>query len=1046
MLAKLSRPKVHRALARERLFQSMDVSRERPLTWIVAPPGSGKTTLVASYIEERKLRSAWYHVDPGDDDPGTFFYYLAQAAPPTRRKREPPLPLLTPDYLADLPGFYRHFFRAFFTRLTAPALLVLDNYHELPASSSMHAALEHAVAEVPPDINVVVISRSEPPRNLVRLKSSERLNVIDWPQLRMTIAETRAIAMERAGGDSRVAERVFKLSDGWAAGIALALQRITQHRDRAEPVEREAQAEMFEYFAAQVLSSAPADVQRFLERTALLPTLTASMANRISEREDGEVLLEDLFRRGLFIDRRNLRPPVYHYHDLFREFLLAELERSVSADEYVRLQRFAAQLLEDEGQQDPAIRLYLQAADWAGAKRLMLAAAPGLVAQGRGVALRDWIGALPTDLAQDPWVSFWSGVAITRAAPTQARPSFEHAFREFAAQGVVRAQRTVCTEIMLGYMHEFANLAPLDEWLMQLQRLVAQDPSFPSAAAELQVRTAELFALSFRQPRPDELSVCVARVQELLAADAPPDIAALAAGSLLMHLYVMADLNACARVAARIRALHEDSGLSPVTRALGYLQLGHAALRSGDAPGAEELLNHALDTGAEHAIGLSTVYVYSHLGLAFCALARGDATKADMHRKKLEQYWMPSRKIDGAANLRLQFWIACHRRQWDTALELARRHQAAAHDSGVFMLSFESNILLAIVCAQTRRDAECAAALQPIRDKLAGTAYAHFAYEVDLVEAYRALLSGDSVTCHTKLRSGLDQSKADQGLFLLRMQPQILSRLAAEALAADIETGYVIETVRRLRLLPPPVVPARWPWPLKILTLGQFEVQRDGQPLEFSRKTPKKTLALLKAIIAFGGRNVREQLLLDTFWSDEEGDVAVRSLTAALHRLRSLLGDNDAIQQLGGKLSLDITRVWVDAWAFEKLTSDSSPCDAEQLLGLYRGGFLAEDEGEPWPVTMRERLRGKFIHALGEVARRIELEGRYEQAVECYLRGLDADPAIEGFYQGLMRCYARLDRKSEAIAAYQRLKKMLSILLALKPSASTEKLYASLRQ
>jgi ATP/maltotriose-dependent transcriptional regulator MalT len=62
MLAKLTRPKVHRALQRERLFKRMDESLERPLLWIVAPPGSGKTTLVASYIEARKLQSVWYHM------------------------------------------------------------------------------------------------------------------------------------------------------------------------------------------------------------------------------------------------------------------------------------------------------------------------------------------------------------------------------------------------------------------------------------------------------------------------------------------------------------------------------------------------------------------------------------------------------------------------------------------------------------------------------------------------------------------------------------------------------------------------------------------------------------------------------------------------------------------------------------------------------------------------------------------------------------------------------------------------------------------------
>src|SRR5262249_20807918 len=155
-------------LQRERLFRRMDESLEHPLLWVVAPPGSGKTTLVASYLEARKRQSVWYQVDPGDADVGTFFYYLAQALPPTRVKRAEPLPLLTPDHLADLPGFYRHFFRAFFARLTAAAVLTLDNYHELPQGCALHVALEHAVDEVPEGINIIVVSRAAPPRDMVR--------------------------------------------------------------------------------------------------------------------------------------------------------------------------------------------------------------------------------------------------------------------------------------------------------------------------------------------------------------------------------------------------------------------------------------------------------------------------------------------------------------------------------------------------------------------------------------------------------------------------------------------------------------------------------------------------------------------------------------------------------------------------------------------------------------------------------------------------------------------------------------------------------------
>src|SRR6185295_15052071 len=89
-------------------------------------------------------------------------------------------------------------------------------------------------------------------------------------------------------------------------------------------------------------------------------------------------------------------------------------------------------------------------------------------------------------------------------------------------------------------------------------------------------------------------------------------------------------------------------------------------------------------------------------------------------------------------------------------------------------------------------------------------------------------------------------------------------------------------------------------------------------PIEFGRKTPRKTLALLKAVVARGG-SAPEATLLDTFWPDEEGDAAARSLGAAVHRLRTLLGLPEAVVQQGGQVALERTLVWVDAWSFERV-------------------------------------------------------------------------------------------------------------------------------
>ena len=162
---------------------------------------------------------------------------------------------------------------------------------------------------------------------MVRLKLAERLSTLDWPQLRMTLDETREMTSARIGADEKTARRIFRMSDGWAAGIALTMQRAPA-ADWSSQEDPEAKTELFDYFAAQVLSTAAPETQQFLKRTALLPDMTAATAASISGQADCEALLEDLYRHGMFIDRRNTRPPTYHYHDLFREFLLTQLALS----------------------------------------------------------------------------------------------------------------------------------------------------------------------------------------------------------------------------------------------------------------------------------------------------------------------------------------------------------------------------------------------------------------------------------------------------------------------------------------------------------------------------------------------------------------------------------------------------------------------------------------------------------------------------------------------------------------------------------------------
>ena len=133
-LSKISRPVLYEPLARERLFDLLDQCNGSPVVWIRGPPGAGKTTLVASWLQAREPPAVWYQVDAGDQDPATFFYYLGLAGRSWQRKQRP-LPLLTPELSRDTVAFAHRYFGALFGRLGAHGVVVLDNLHELPEAS-----------------------------------------------------------------------------------------------------------------------------------------------------------------------------------------------------------------------------------------------------------------------------------------------------------------------------------------------------------------------------------------------------------------------------------------------------------------------------------------------------------------------------------------------------------------------------------------------------------------------------------------------------------------------------------------------------------------------------------------------------------------------------------------------------------------------------------------------------------------------------------------------------------------------------------------------
>lgn len=253
----------------------------------------------------------------------------------------------------------------------------------------------------------------------------------------------------------------------------------------------------------------------------------------------------------------------------------------------------------------------------------------------------------------------------------------------------------------------------------------------------------------------------------------------------------------------------------------------------------------------------------------------------------------------------------------------------------------------------------------------------------------------------------------------------------------------------------PPWHLENWPWPLKIFTLGRFTILKDGKIVRFAKKAQQKPLGMLKALIAFGGREVGEGQITDALWPEADGDLAHQSFATNLHRLRQLLAHEKAIQRQENSLTLDDRYCWVDVWAFEHLLEradaewkagqmDNAVGLMEKAIAVYKGPFLGEEIEQPWTISMSERLRSMFLRSVRKLALYWQQSGQLEKTLECYQKGLEVDRLAEEFYQGLITCYQQLGRRAEALSVYNRCKKMLSTALGVEPSARTEAIYRSL--
>jgi LuxR family maltose regulon positive regulatory protein len=400
---KLFIPPVRRGLVpRPRLSERLSPTSHPRLTLISAPPGFGKTTLLATWLDSAPAERpvAWVSLEESERERESFWTYVVTALDaaagvgagslPLLQAANPPIETVLATVLNEL------------SALPSGLDLVLDDYH-LADGPGIAADVAFLLEHLPPDVHLVISTRADPDLPLARLRARGELVEVRAADLRFTGDEVAAYLNEVIGLDLEVADiaALEGRTEGWIAALQLAALSLQGREDASGFIAGFAGDDRYivDYLVEEVLGRQPDAVRSFLLQTSILDRLSGSLCDAVTGANDGRVVLEMLDRTNLFVVPLDDSRQWYRYHHLFADVLRAHLLEE-RPEEVSDLHRRASQWYDATGEPVPAVRHALAGGDLERAADLVELSIRGLLRDRQETTVRRWLDEIPDEVVR----------------------------------------------------------------------------------------------------------------------------------------------------------------------------------------------------------------------------------------------------------------------------------------------------------------------------------------------------------------------------------------------------------------------------------------------------------------------------------------------------------------------------------------------------------------------------------------------------------------------------------------------------------------------
>ena len=440
--AKLARPRIDDVVLRPDTLADFRRATRRRLSLVCAPAGYGKTTVAAAVVERLGLESIWYKLDVLDHDPVVFLASLTHAL----RDRFADFGDAIRERLrttAETPFPIEHMQALFVTecerRIDRDVHIVLDDYHEAAESTELNRTLDYLLADLPAALRFIVLTRYDPAFSVNKMRLAGDVVAVSTEALRFDVEQAVAVLAARTGHQPRREhiERLVALTEGWPASIVLAglaLDWLDLDSLELALSDPRLKQDIYSYLAEQVYRREDAPTRSFLKRTCCLENINAKLANRLAGTDAAHRYLAHLAANRVFTFATGVEG-AYRYHNLFRDFLRQRYLQEEGEPAFRRLQHETAAALEDVGETEMAVELYLNANQPLDALGVVARGGEARLEGLPSERLRSWLDRLPLEAeGAEPWARLLRGQLHSRGGDyPEALREIDRAVRSFEA-------------------------------------------------------------------------------------------------------------------------------------------------------------------------------------------------------------------------------------------------------------------------------------------------------------------------------------------------------------------------------------------------------------------------------------------------------------------------------------------------------------------------------------------------------------------------------------------------------------------------------------